>query len=133
MTHSMKKFLIHLVIFLMLVMPALSSAATLVPCNNNTKVVDGVAPTPCDFKAFMDLINNGIDYILKFLAIPIAAIMFFYAGFLMVTSGGSTESKTRAKSIFTNAALGLIFIAGAWIIIKTILTVLRYDGAWIGF
>lgn len=115
------KFFIPLFIFLILIAPTFSFGARLVPCTNN-----------CDFNAFMDLINNVIRFALFDLVVPIAAIMFFYAGFLLITAGGA-EAKTKAKGIFTNAVIGLVVAAGAWIIIRTILSILGYDGAWIGF
>ncbi|OGI94941.1 hypothetical protein A2917_01920 [Candidatus Nomurabacteria bacterium RIFCSPLOWO2_01_FULL_42_17] len=104
----------------------------LVPCNN-TPAVDGTIAQPCDFNAFMNLINIVIKFILFSLVLPIAAIMFFYAGLKMVTSGGSAEARGKAKSIFTNAVLGLAIAVGAWLIIRTILSILGYQGAWIGF
>ena len=111
------KFLIFLTICLALIMPVFSLAAGgLVPC-------DGV---DCDFKAFMTLINKVINFIFVYMALPIAAIMFAFAGFLMVSSGGSTESRTKAKSIFTNAVIGLVLAAAAWLIIKTILVIAGY-------
>jgi hypothetical protein len=114
------------IVLILLIMPVLSFAEGLVPC--------GKAGQPeCNFNTFMDLINNVIKFILVKLAVPIAAVMFFYAGFKMVTSGGSAESKTQAKSIFTNTALGVAFVAGAWLIIRTVLFILGYEGAWIGF
>ena len=128
----MKKSLIFLVVFLMLIMPVFSFAKGLVPdCDNLTPA------TQCDFNAFMTLINNVITFIFLKMVVPIAAIMFFYAGFLMVTSGGSSEAKTKAKGIFTNTVFGLVIAAGAWLIVKTILSILSPEGthpwAWIGF
>lgn len=88
----------------------------------------------CDFNAFMGLINNIIKFILFDLAVPIAAIMFAYAGFLLVTAGGEAAgARTKAKSIFTNAVIGLVLAAAAWLIIRTILLILGYEGDWIGF
>ena len=82
----------------------------------------------------MELINKVIKFILFNLAVPIAAIMFAYAGFLMVTAGGEAASaRTRAKNIFINTLFGLIIAAGAWLIISTILSILGYEGSWIGF
>ncbi len=81
----------------------------------------------------MTLINNVIYFILFVLAVPIAAIMFFYAGFELVTSGGSTEKRGIAKKVFINAVFGLVIAAGAWLIIREILLILGYKGAWIGF
>ncbi len=139
-----KKIFIFLAIFLMLIMPVFSLAQTsteLIPCGKTLQADKTIGATtykkgeviPCNFTDFMKLIDNVIKFILYKLAIPIAAIMFAYAGFKMVTSGGSTESRTQAKSIFTNTALGLIFVAGAYLLVKTILSILGYDGAWLGF
>lgn len=107
----------------MLVIPVFSSAATpLVQCTEN-----------CGFNEFMALIGNVVRFTLFDLALPIAAIMFAYAGFLLVTSGGSTEQRGKAKKIFTSVAIGLIIAVAAWLIIHTILLTLGYDGKWIGF
>ena len=143
----MKRFIIFIFIFLMLVLPAFSLAQVndtdnpdrdpqtgklfLVPCGHANP--QGVITNPCSFKDFMTMINNGITFILKFMVIPIAAIMFAYAGFELVTSGGNTEKKGKAKNIFTNTVFGLVLAAGAWLIIKTILSILGFDGGWIGF
>jgi hypothetical protein len=134
----MKKIVIHLFIFLILVMPVLSSAwapgDSLVPCTNTA--VNGAIPSNqlCDFTAFLTLINNIINFILVYMAVPIAAIMFVYAGFELVTSGGSTEKRGTAKNVFTNAVIGLILAAAAWIIIKWILSIVAPGTfSWIGF
>lgn len=96
----------------------------LIPCNQGAE---------CDFKAFLTLINNVIRFILVYLAVPICAIMFAYSGFLLVTAGEETASaRTKAKDIFTNAAIGLLLVAGAYLIIKTLLSILGYNASWIG-
>jgi len=122
----MKKFIIHISIFLILIMPIVSLAAGLVPCG-------GANEGPCDFNAFMTLINKVIQFIFLYMAVPIAAIMFVYAGFLLVTSGGSTESRTKAKNIFTNALIGLVLAAAAWLIVTSILSILSYKDTSIFF
>ena len=58
----------------------------LVPCDKN-----------CGFNDVLKLINTVISFIFNDMVIPIAAIMFAYAGFELVTSGGSTEKKSKAK------------------------------------
>lgn len=68
------------------------------------------------------------------MAVPIAAIMFAYAGFIMVTAGGeSSSAKTKAKDIFLNTLIGLVLALAAWLIIKLLLNILEWDGGWIGF
>ena len=123
------KFLIPLFIFLMLLIPVYSFAAGLIPCGTDTPPGNH----PCEFKDFLDLINNVIKFILFKLVIPIAAVMFFYAGFQLVTSGGSTEKRGVAKNVFSSTVYGLVVAATAWLIIRTILQILGYKGDWIGF
>ena len=127
------KFLVRscsfVIVFLVLIIPVILLAQEaptgLVTC--------GTADTPpCDFNSFMALINKVINFILFKMALPIAALMFAYAGFELVSSGGSTEKRGVAKSVFTNAVLGLIIAVAAWLIISTILSILGYDGTWIG-
>jgi Type IV secretion system pilin len=124
-----KKILIYLAIFLVLIVPMLSFAY---------KLGDPLVPscTPkCSFNDLMTLVNNVITFILYYMAVPIAAIMFAYAGFLMVTAGGEAAgARTKAKGIFFHAVIGLIIAVAAFLIIKLILSILGYtDAAWIGF
>lgn len=114
------KFLLVISILLMLTVPAISFAQGLVPCNTVRN------PEPCEFKHFTTLINKVINFILFYMAVPIAAIMFVYAGVLLVTSGGSTESRGKAKKIFTSVLIGIVLAAAAWLIVKTLLSIVHY-------
>jgi hypothetical protein len=127
--NNFKSLIVFVFVFMMLVLPALSLAQESKPI---------VPPCPdegCGFKEFIDLINNVIEFILFKMAIPIAAIMFAYAGFLMVTAGGeAAHARQEAKEIAMNTVIGLIFAAAAFLIVKTILSILGYtDASWIGF
>lgn len=102
------------------------SFGSLVQCGTSTT-------KPCEFKDIIILINKVIHFILYGLALPIAAIMFAYAGFLLVTSGGSTESRGKAKKIFTNTAIGFIIAVASFLIIQIVLTTLGYKDTWTGF
>lgn len=128
-----KRFKVSLFVFILILVliPVLSLAARLVPsCSEN--LITGECTY--GFNELLTLVNNVVNFILFSLAIPIAAIMFFYAGFLMVTAGSeSASSRTKAKTIFTNTLIGLVIAAAAWVIVHTILTILGYSGSWIGF
>ena len=124
-----KKFLIHnsafLIVFMLLSMPAVSLAAGLVPCETGAT---------CDFNALMNMVNTVIKFVLFNMAIPIAAVMFAYAGFLLITAGGEAAgARTKAKSIFTTAVFGLVIAVAAFLIVRTVLSILGYKGDWIGF
>jgi hypothetical protein len=113
--------LFSLVIFLLpfFVLAEPEAKSKLIPCTEN-----------CGFTHFITLINNVIDFVFLKLAVPIAAIAFAYAGFLLIVSGGDTSKRSKAKKIFTNVAIGLIFVAAAWLIVNTILSILGYTGSW---
>lgn len=128
----MKKIMVYsytfIITFLLFIMPALSFAYSLgdplVPCTDSKD---------CGFNALMTLVNNVIHFILYYMVIPIAAIMFAYAGIMIIISGDASSARTKAKSVFTNTFFGLIIAVAAFLIIRTILSILGYEGSWIGF
>lgn len=111
---------------------------SLVPCGNdmnpiikdaNGNPIGGGDPkNPCDVDDLFIMINTIIDFILKYLAVPIAAIMFAYAGIKLLLAGGESGQMSKAKEIFVNVALGLVFVAAAWLIVKLVLSTLGYTG-----
>ena len=145
---NIQKSVVTLFILTLFIIPVLSSAQSgLVPgCSNYTytkNVIDKSTTPPTvktetitectwGFKEIMTLINAVINFILFKMVVPISAMMFCYAGFLLLTSGGG-EQKTKAKHIFSNVVIGLIIAAASWLLIKLLLSVLGYNGAWIGF
>ncbi len=99
----------------------------LVPCSNKTTTtVDattGKATTkienPCDFLALMHLVRHLIDFVF-FLAMPVAAALFAYAGWLYLSSSASPGNIGRAHGIFWSVLFGLLWVLGAWLVIKLI-------------
>lgn len=88
---------------------------------------------PCGFDDILAFVNNTINFLLFKLALPISAMMFAYAGFLLVTSGGEVNKKNHAKEIFWNVAIGLIIAAAAFVIVNTVLSIAGYTGDWTHF
>lgn len=131
---NITKILISLMVFTILVLPVVSFAQGqntpnkgLVPCGTTTN------PEPCEFKHVMILVNTIIQFTLFVLVLPISAIMFAYSGFLFLTSGGESSQRTKAKKVFSSVAIGVIIAVAAWLIVKLLLSLLGFDGAWIGF
>ena len=87
----------------------LLASAVLVPCNGLN----------CDFAQLVELASKLIDYALV-ITIPISTCMFAYAGFLYISSSTAGNIE-KAHTIFRNVLLGLFFVLGAWLIVKTIL------------
>jgi hypothetical protein len=104
--------------------------------DNNDKAGPGLVKcgttsgNPCGFDDILILINTVINFILFKMVVPIAAIMFAYAGFELVTSGGETSKREKAKGIFTNVAIGLIIAVAAFLIVQTILSIVEVDPDW---
>lgn len=78
----------------------------------------------CGWNELILQIQKIISFLLFDLAIPLAAIVFTYAGFKFMTSGGNPGEITKAKGMFLNVLIGLAIALAAWLIINTILTTL---------
>lgn len=88
---------------------------------------DGIVD-PCDFEDVLETANMMIDFLIFTLAMPLAAIIFAWAGFLFITGGADPGKRTKAKGMMLNVVIGLVIALAAWLIVKTILLALGYDG-----
>lgn len=88
--------------------------------------------TKCGFNELImnsnSLANNAIDFLLFYIATPIAALIFCYAGFKLLTSGGSEEAKTGVKKMLLTMVKGYIIALIAWLVIHTLVTSLGFVG-----
>jgi hypothetical protein len=74
----------------------------------------------CDIAILaQNVLNYGI-----FLAVVISSFLFAYAGWNMLTSGGSSEMYAKGKRVFGNVFIGLLLILGGWIVIDTLMRTL---------
>lgn len=88
--------------------------------NINGQYKNEVRTAMCGFADFLGLLNRIIRYIFV-LVLPIAAMIFAYAGYLFMTSGGDSGKRSAAKKAMTNLIVGVIIIMCAWLLIKTLL------------
>jgi hypothetical protein len=111
------------VIFTLL--PYIAYAAGLVPCGDTSGLTPGSpayysALTSCQACSLIQLIQNIITFLIG-LSIPIAMVLFAYAGVLYFTSAANEENINKAKSIFKNVFIGFIIVLGAYLMIDTLL------------
>lgn len=99
-------------------------------CNVTGDTKDGAFNVPCNFEALMALINKVIYFLLVYFATPLAAIIFAYAGFLLIFSSANEHNKSKAKSIIGKVILGYVIALAAWLIINTILTTFGFNDAY---
>ena len=93
--------------------PLATKGEGLVPCTDN-----------CGWDELLILVHNLIQFVVFYLSLPIAAIVFAYSGWLFMTSGDNPTKRAQAISIFKKVGLGLVIAMSAWLIVNTILTTL---------
>ncbi len=82
----------------------------------------------CGYPELVQLVSNFMNFLIL-LSIPMAAIAFAWAGWLMITAGGSSGQIDQAKEIFVKVLIGFMFVLSAWLIVFLITkTLLRGDG-----
>ena len=107
-------------VFLLLPLAPATAAEGLVPCGNPGQP----ACQPCHIVVLViRLINFGI----KYLAVPLAILMFIWAGFTYALSGGSDKRIQSGKTILTNTVIGLLIVFGAYFIVDTAIKALTGD------
>ena len=92
------------------------------------QVIDKVYQNPCDFKAAIKLVDSVINLLLFIVAAPLLALILCYAGFILITSGGSSEARTKAKKIIKNVIIGYVIALAAWLIVHAIFKTIGYTG-----
>lgn len=114
-----------------------SANGGLVPCGlggfvsgingNGTSGTDQNAATGCQACNLAQLISLVIKFLIG-LSIPIAALLFAYAGVLYFTSGANPGNKEKAKAVFKNVFIGFLFAITGWLVVNTLLHALLDGG-----
>ena len=81
----------------------------------------------CKWQDFITLANNVLQFMI-YLAVIVSAVMFAYAGFLYLTSGGSADKVKKAHSVFWSVFVGIIITLVAWVAVDTLLNILTGKG-----
>lgn len=77
----------------------------------------------CNFNDLTRLIDNVLRWIFIF-ANFIVAIMFMYAGFLLMTAAGNQSQIQKAKTVFRRVLIGFIILFAAVLIVTQLLKVI---------
>jgi len=112
-----KKYVVWMVGILLFTIPFIGFAAGLVPCG-------GLNEPKCDFPQLIVIAQKVINFLIFYLAAPLAAVSFAWAGIMMMTSRGNEQQVTQAKQIFWYVFLGFIISLSAWLIVSMIINAL---------
>ena len=97
----------------------------IVPCGKAANGSD--ACTITDFFVMLAIIY---DFIVKWIATPLAVLMLVIGGVLMLISAGNPVLLKKGQDFFWAAIIGLVLVFCSWLIINFIMTALGYQGAW---
>ena len=86
-------------------------------------VCDGSAANPCDFAAFMRLINNVINWFIS-ISVLVAAVTFSIAGGKILMNPENPGKREEAMGMFRKTVVGMIIILVAWLVLHTIVSTL---------
>ncbi|MBP9771528.1 MAG: hypothetical protein KBD16_01225 [Candidatus Pacebacteria bacterium] len=120
MNREVSRFFGTTVAFLALVLPTLLFAADppgLVPCSG----------PDCNFSDFITLIQRIMNFLLK-IAIPIAVVLFSWAGFQYLTAMGDEGKIKSARSLMTSVFVGFGIALAAYLIVNVLTTVFLGNG-----
>ena len=120
-----------LVIFASYALPAKASAqSTLVVCGTgNSAGISQNSATGCQACHLFQLIDSIVRFLIL-VSIPIASLLFAYAGFLYITAGGGGGA-SEAKQIFKDVFIGFVIALCGFLIVDTLLRSLA-SGAFVG-
>jgi hypothetical protein len=113
------KIALHLSVFLFFALPLISYAAGLVPCG-------GKGEDQCKYEHFTQLIVNVVNFAIQ-LGIAFSAVVFAWAGWLYMTSGGDEGKLKEAHELFIKVLWGFLFALGAFLIVQLITKSLGLD------
>ncbi|MDB5254245.1 MAG: hypothetical protein JWL80_311 [Parcubacteria group bacterium] len=118
----MKKPLSHVLGFLVLVIlvvPVFIHAQEIAPDKTSLIVCNGTTAYPCTIDSLILLVHNAINFLIK-LSTILAAAVFAFAGFKLLTSGGDEGAMKDAKKMLLMVLKGYVIVVLAWFLIYTI-------------
>jgi hypothetical protein len=107
-----------------------SADQPLITCGGLNK--DGSEQKLCTIGDLNQLVQAVLNLIFIFAGL-IAASMFMYAGFLMVTSAGNASQIQKAKEVFKRVIIGFLIMFLAYVLVKNLLTKLDLETSVNGF
>ena len=77
---------------------------------------------PCTLANFWGLLVGVVDFLLKFIGIPLAVLGIGVGGFYIIIGSNSEGDRTKGKEIIYASVIGLFIALAAWLIVNTVLT-----------
>ncbi|MCR4330158.1 MAG: hypothetical protein NUV65_06475 [Candidatus Roizmanbacteria bacterium] len=86
-------------------------------------LIDGVPTLKC-----LEVVFQNILLALGGLIFVILLVLFIYGSITILTAGDNAEKLKKGKGIFTSAIIGVVVIAGAYVILLALEQILGING-----
>ncbi len=111
--------------FLGPIVPQIGSACH---CDNQAiQGGSGTANSAPDWGCILQVLQSVINFAV-YLGVILCVVWFAYAGFRLMTSGGSAEARSEGKTRIANAVIGIIVILCSWILIDFVMKTVYNPG-----
>ncbi len=122
--YNLQRYVVLLLIVLGISLTPLAMTAQekskIIPCGLESE--SGIVVSDeCTFTHLIQLVQQVIDFLIYFIASPLAALMFAYAGWLYLSAAGNESQVSQAHNIFFNVLWGFVAILAAWLLVSFIL------------
>jgi hypothetical protein len=97
------------------------SATGIVPCGVSCE---------CTISNLFLMLARIFDFIVKFIATPLAILMLTIGGVMLLISAGNPNLAGIGKKILWASIIGLVLVFCSWLIVSFILGALGYTGTW---
>jgi len=77
----------------------------------------------CGWDDLLITIQRLLDFVLLYIAIPIATIVIIAGGFTMIFSLGSEAKFKKGRQMITGVAVGFVITFCAWLIVRTLIAI----------
>ncbi len=104
----------------------------LVPCGNTINADGGLA-CPCQLGHIFTLAQNIYNFLIFYIATPLAGLLIVIGGVLLLLSAGNPNLAATARKILWGTLIGIFLVFGAWLIINVVLMAIGYQGSWYNF
>lgn len=76
----------------------------------------------CTYDDLIVLVQNVIDFVVKYLIIPVIVLVILKAGVKLIISGNKSSAISEAKESLKKSFFGLVFVLTAWLIVNALIS-----------
>ena len=116
----MKQFFLALFISLSFIGPTLFVSAQGPEAGTVTSIVScgRIGQPECGFNDLVQMVQNGIEFTIVYIIIPLVTLVILYYGVMMIVAGNKPAQLQKAKKALWSVVVGLFFMLTAWLLVS---------------